>query len=80
MMICTRCRRPVPEERAVVGPGQEPFCTGECRNAWIWYSQAEPAVAPSRALLRASRAAQTEYLRRLQACHEASTVNIVVRP
>jgi hypothetical protein len=62
-MTCSYCRHWVLEERAVVGPSQQPFCTPECRNAWIWYSQTCPTPEASKVLLRASRAAQATYLR-----------------
>jgi hypothetical protein len=65
-MTCQQCRKWILEERAVVGPSQEPFCSGECRNQWIWYSQTQPTGEVSEAMLRASRVAQTEYLRRLK--------------
>jgi hypothetical protein len=69
-MTCTYCRKWAAPERTVVGPSQEPFCSGECRNAWIWFSQELPTPVVSEAMLRASRVAQTEYLRRVQhVCH-----------
>jgi len=76
-MTCPICHHWFLEERAVVGPSQEPFCSGECRNEWIWRSQSHPTPEISEAMLRASRVAQGEYMRRL---HEQQHVTVPVRP
>lgn len=76
-MNCQQCRKYVEPEQTIVGPNHEPFCSGECRNAWIWYSQKEPSPVVSEAMLYASRVAQTEHLRRIK---QWQTVPVRKRP
>jgi len=66
---CTYCQQLVLDTQVITGPHEQPFCSGKCRDIWIWRSLEQPSKEAFDATLVQARAAQLEYFRKLRDIH-----------